>query len=79
MEHVVADQNGGQGLVKPVADPQGLFRPFVAFIGHGAQTHLADGGKSSLAAGAVGVIRQIIQGWNLQIIWETIVRINVGK
>jgi hypothetical protein len=53
MEYIVADENGGQGLVETITDPQSLPGAFISFVSYGAQTNLADGGKGRLRAGTV--------------------------
>ena len=53
MEYIVANENGGQGLVETITDPQSLPGAFISFVSYGAQTNLADGGKGRLRAGTV--------------------------
>ena len=55
---VVADEDGGQGLVKPVADPQSPLGPLVALVRHGPQPDLADSGIGRLRAGKIARTHQ---------------------
>ena len=58
VEYIVADENGGQSLVKTVAHPQGLAGALgplcLPSVSNGTQTHLADSGISCFAAGKIG-------------------------
>ena len=58
MENIVADEDCGQGLVKPVTNPQSLNSPFVALVRQRAQADLADAGVGRLAAGKIARAQQ---------------------
>ena len=58
MENIVADENCGQGLVEPVANPKYALSAFISLVGQGAHTHLADGGIGRLGGSEVGVQKQ---------------------
>ena len=53
VENVIADEYGGNGFVKAVADPKGLDGTLVTLIRQSAQAHLAYTGISSFTAGEI--------------------------
>ena len=53
VEDVVADENGDERLVEPLADPQGFFRSAVALVDQRTQAYLADGGVGRFTAGEI--------------------------
>ena len=58
VENIVANQNGGKGLVKSVADPQGFDCPLVALVCQGAKPHFTDTGVGCFTAGKIGRAQQ---------------------
>ena len=58
MEHIVAHQNGRQGLVEPITDPQCPLGTLVALVRQGPQADLADSGIGRLRTGKIGRAHQ---------------------
>ena len=53
VDHVVADEDGGDQLVVILRQPQGQLGLVVTLLGHGLQTGAVDGGESGLRGGEV--------------------------
>jgi hypothetical protein len=53
VENIIADENGGECLVKAVADPKGLYSATVAFVRQSPKTDLADAGIGGFTAGKI--------------------------